>query len=86
MTVTVVRESTPEVDTLKVAEVAPAGMTTDAGTVADELELLRFTVIPEGPALPLAERVPVEVPPATTVFGFKVSELNVAGVTVRVAF
>lgn len=72
-------------DTLNVADVPPAGMTTEAGTIADGLELLRETVLPDGPALPSRVTVPVEDPPATTELGFKLSDVKFAGVTVSVA-
>src|SRR5687767_3989215 len=64
-------EVTDVVLTLKVAEDAPAGTTTLAGTDARALPLARLTVVA---AVAVALRVtrPCDVPPPVTVLGVKV--------------
>lgn len=63
--------TTGVVDTVKLAEFAPAAIVTVAGVVATALsELDRVTVAPEAPANPLRFTVPVtevEDPPTTDV-------------------
>lgn len=70
--------------TVKVAEVAPAGTVTDAGTCAEVLLLAKVTTNPAGPALPVRVTVPVEESPPFTVVGLRVKLLKLAGVTVNV--
>jgi len=81
---------TPDVFTVKVALVAPAGTVTLDGTLATVVLLLEsMTVAPPAGAGPLSVTVPVEdCKPPTTLVGFRVSEETVGrggGVTVRVA-
>jgi hypothetical protein len=76
---------TPPVFTGKVALACPAAMVTEAGTVAVELALERAITAPPAPAGLLRVTVPVVVPPAVTVAGFRVSEISEAGVMVSVA-
>ena len=71
--------------TVKVVLVEPAGTVTDAGTwAADILLLVSEITAPAGGAAPLSLKVPVESEPPVTVVGFKVREVRVATVTVRV--
>jgi len=81
-----------DVFTVKVALVAPAGMTTLEGTLAAPVLLLESaTCAPPAGAGPLSVTVPVEdCMPPTTLVGFSESEERVgaggaAGVTVREA-
>jgi hypothetical protein len=90
-TVAEVAKITPDVLTVNVALVAPAGTVTLEGTLAAPLLLERAIFAPPAGAGPLKVTVPVEdcAPPITLV-GFRVSEETVgseagAGVTVRVA-
>jgi hypothetical protein len=90
-TVAEVAKITPDVLTVNVALVAPAGTVTLEGTLAAPLLLERAICAPPAGAGPLKVTVPVEdcAPPITLV-GFRVSEETVgsaaaAGVTVRVA-
>jgi len=80
---------TPDVFTVKVALVAPAGTVTLEGTLAAPLSLESTTCAPPAGAGPLSVTVPVEdCKPPTTLVGFRVSEETVGrggGVTVRVA-
>jgi hypothetical protein len=63
-----VRLETPVVVTVNVAELAPAAITTVAGTVAQETLEERWIVAPPVGAGPLSVTVPVEdVPPTTDV-------------------
>ena len=63
---------------------APAGIVTDAGTLATRvLLLLNETTAPDGGAAPFRVSVPVEGFPPITVPGFKVSAFKLATVTVR---
>ena len=81
--VTFVGEVTPDVDTVKGAEVWPCATTTLAGTVVREVFAeVRVTVRPPVGAGPLSVRVPVEVPPPTTDVGLSVSCESVTFVTV----
>jgi len=66
--------STPEVETVKVAETLPAGILTVIGTVAAELSDDKFTTTPEGPARPFSVIVPVEDVPPRTVVGLSVRD------------
>jgi hypothetical protein len=73
---------------LNVAELAPAGTVTVAATAAF-FGLLLATVTTTGVDVTLLRiTVPTTLDPPTTVFGFKVSDSNIAGVaglTVNVA-
>ena len=83
--VAVVVLETPTVLTINVAEVAPAGTVTFAGTVAlVELEL-RTTMVPLVGAGPLSVTVPVDVPPPVTSAGDNLRELSAAAVMFNVA-
>jgi hypothetical protein len=73
------------VDTLKVADVAPAAIMTVAGVVALEVPDDRFTDVPPGPAGPFKVAVAVEALPPVTVVGATVMLLMVAGLIVRFA-
>jgi hypothetical protein len=83
-----VAKSTPDVFTVKVALVAPAGTVTFEGTLAALLSLDSATCAPPGGAGPLSLTVPVEdCRPPTTLVGLSVNEETVGsggGVTVRV--
>lgn len=83
--VTGVEVATPVVVTVKVAEFAPAGMRTDAGTVAQLLFDASVTVVPPGPLGPLRVTVPVEGLPPGTAVGVRLIELNVGSEIVSVA-
>ena len=61
--VDVVEAETPSVLTAKVAEVAPAGITTLVGTVAVDLLDVRLTVAPPVGAATVRETVPVDDAP-----------------------
>lgn len=75
--------ATPSVDTVNVAEVAPAATVTDAGTVAFVVsELVSATTIPPVFALPFSATVPVDAVPETTEVGLKVTVVMSAGLTV----
>jgi hypothetical protein len=72
--------------TVKVADIAPAGTVTLAGTVAMLVfALIRVTTMPPAGAGPLSVTVPVEVPPPLTVLGLRVSWPIPGGRTDRVA-
>ena len=65
---------------LKLAELAPAGTVTFAGTLAfTGLLLVRVTTVAVGVIL-FSVTVPTEFDPPTTVVGFKVSDESTAGV------
>lgn len=85
VSVTEVLVETAEVDTVKVAELAPEAMLTLAGTVADVLEDDKATTTPAGPAGPLRVAVPVAEFPPMTVVGLTVRLVRLSGPTVRVA-
>jgi hypothetical protein len=72
-----------------VADVAPAGTVTEAGTFADTLELVSVTTTPPAGAAPLSVTVPVTPAPPTTDAGFTVTVLSdtvaTAGFTVSAA-
>ena len=73
--------------TVKVAVVALAATVTLAGTVAAAVLLLdSVTTAPAAGAGPFNVTVPVDGVPPITVVGLKLTEVNVAAVTVRVAF
>ena len=76
---------TTTVFTVNVVEVEPAGTTTVAGTVADELDEEIPTVSPPAGAALLIVRVAVEETPPITVVGFRASETSVGAWTVRFA-
>jgi hypothetical protein len=68
------------VATLKVAELAPAGTVTVAGTTAfDGLLLASVTTKPPAGAALVIVTVPVEFDPPTTVVGLKVTVESAAG-------
>jgi hypothetical protein len=81
-------EETDDVLTVKLAEVAPAGIVTLAGTVTiGELELDNVTVVGDEAAA-LIVTVPCEAVPPATLVGFSVSEdrtgvFAAGGITVR---
>ena len=77
-------EDTAEVDTVNVADVAPAETVTDTGIVALGLAVERPTTTPPAPACPLSVTVPVEETPPGTVVGLRLTDTSVGGVTVRV--
>lgn len=72
-----------------VADVAPAGTVTLAGTAAETLELVSVTTTPPAGAAPLRITVPVTPAPPTTDAGFTVTDLSetdaAAGFTVSAA-
>ena len=75
-------EATGIVETVKVAEVAPAATVTVAGTVALALLLDNDTTSPPtGAALPMVT-VPVELEPPTTEVGFTLTAVTRGAVTV----
>ena len=49
------------------------------------MSLERVTTVPDGPADPFKETVPVELPPAKTVVGLRVTAEQLAGLMVNVA-
>jgi hypothetical protein len=72
--------------TVNVAVVAFAATVTLAGTVAAAVLLLdSVTTAPAAGAGPFNVTVPVDGVPPITVVGLKLTEVNVAAVTVRVA-
>jgi len=87
VTTEVVVEATPNVVTVKVADVLPADTVTLAGTLAAAVLLLvRLTETPPTGAAPVRVTVPVEGLPPVTLVGFKETEDRVtAGVTVNAA-
>jgi hypothetical protein len=88
VTMEVVVEATPNVVTVKVADVLPANTITLAGTLAAAVLLLvRLTETPPVGAAAFSRTVPVELFPPTTLVGFSDTEDTlIAGFTVRVAF
>lgn len=76
--------TTPSVVTVNVADAAPAGTVTDAGTVAFVVsELVSATLIPPVFALPFSVMVPVEGAPAMTDVGLSDRLVMAGGLTVR---
>lgn len=87
-TVTVVFAETFTVESVKVAEFAPAGILTDAGidpTAELPAVTVRVTVVSFGTGA-LRVTVPVLLAPATTELGEKDTEVGVFAVTVKVPF
>ena len=76
---------TGTVVTVNVAEVAPAGIVTDAGTVAALFASVRVTIAPDAGALPFSVTVPVDDAPPTTVAGLRLRLDSEGALTVRVA-
>jgi len=74
--VAVVLAATARVLIVKVALVAPPGIVTDAGTVAEAVLLLSATVKPAVGAAEAIVAVPVDEVPPTTVLGEMVIELR----------
>ena len=83
--VAVVFDATEIVLIVNEADVAPAGIVTFAGTVALELEELRVTTDPPGPAGPLRVAVPVADVPPTTDVGATTRLVSAGVATVRLA-
>jgi hypothetical protein len=77
--IAVVEDDTVDVETGTVAVVWPAGMVTDAGTVAAELLLARFTDAPPVAAGCASVTVPVAPCPPDTVLGEMANPLMSAG-------
>jgi len=75
---------TAVVVTVKVAVVAPAGIVTEAGTVAAEFAELSGTVRPPVGAAALIVTVPVELLPPATEVGLRLSAVTIGALTVRV--
>lgn len=73
----VVSATTLTVETVKVADLAPAAMDTEAGTVALDLSEARVTVRPLAGAALLRLTVPVDVPPPRREDGLRVTEVTV---------
>jgi hypothetical protein len=71
--------------TVNVAEVLPFGIVTETGTLALLSLLESETVTPLDGAGEPRVTVPVEAPPALTVFGLKVRDARLGGSTVSVA-
>lgn len=76
---------TPEVDTVKVVDVAPEGTVTLDGRVALEVLDDRLTATPLGPAGPFRVTVPVEEAPPVTEVGDKLRPVSVGVLIVSVA-
>ncbi len=64
---------------LKLPEVWPAGIETEAGTVTCALLLVSDTVTPFGPAAPLSDKLQVLAAPGATVAGEHVTAERAAG-------
>ena len=76
--VLVVLDMTLDVVIVKLAEVAPAGTVTDAGTVAAAFELFSVTTAPFIGAARSSVTVPVELFPPTTLVGASVTDMSAA--------
>jgi hypothetical protein len=86
--VAVVVAATVLVVTVKVAEVVPARMRTEAGTVAPAMLLDSPTAVPPDGAVPFRVTVPVELAtPPITVVGLRLTDCTAVarGLTVKVA-
>lgn len=75
---------TAVVVTVKVAEVAPAGIVTETGTVAPLMLEVKVTVMPPAGAGAFRVAVPVEEVPPTTLAGESVMLESASGVSTRV--
>jgi hypothetical protein len=83
--VTLVAAGTFAVVMLKIAEVAPAGTVTVAGTVAAALELVKATTAPPGGAGPFRYTLlAVDGTPPTNAVGDRYSDDNATGLTISV--
>ena len=85
VTVALVWVDTAVVATENGAEVAPAGIVSEIGTVTEVLLLVKVTTDPPVGAGPFSVAVPVDDAPPMTVVGFRVSERSVGGTMVKVA-
>jgi len=83
--VTLVAVATVPAVIWNVAEVAPDGTVTLAGTAADAREVLRVTTAPLGGAAPFRDTVPIAVAPDKTETGLAVSDFTITATTVRLA-
>jgi hypothetical protein len=84
-TVTLVATATLVVVIVNIADVAPAGTVTLAGTTALAFELRRVTTAPLDGAGAFKETVAIEATPEATEAGLSESELNTAGLIVNAA-
>jgi len=71
----------PDVVTLNVAVLEPAGTVTEPGTWAAALSELRVTVSPPDGAWPVRVTVPTEPCPPRTLWGLSVTVIGMAGIT-----
>jgi hypothetical protein len=79
-------EVTGVVLAVKVAEVWPAGTTTEAGIVTGDLAgTERYTVPPFAIAGPFSTTVPVDEPPPVTAVGLKLNDMSARGMMVKEA-
>ena len=83
--ITDVEAETPDVATLKVADVWPAGTVTVNGTVALVLPDERLTMAPPVAAGPFSVTVPVEGFPPTILVGTRATLAKPAGLIVRIS-
>jgi hypothetical protein len=69
----------------KLAVVIPSGTSTLGGTVTSGSLLLKITVVPPADAAPSILTVPLDVFPATTVFGLNTTDIGFGSLTVKLA-
>jgi hypothetical protein len=81
----VVVAATGTVDTANVADVAPASIVTEVGTVVALFASVRVTIAPDAGALPFSVTVPVDDAPPTTVAGLRLRLESDAARTVTLA-